>query len=66
MNLQDRQAFNFGLTYIICRRYVMMVVTFLVTLSLFIFAGYLVTPTWEAEVLLLAEQLCIGVLVGEP
>lgn len=55
MNLQDRQAFTFGLTYIMCRRYVMMFVTFLVVLVLFVLAAYLVTPTWEAEVLLLAE-----------
>lgn len=61
MNLQDRQAFTFGLTYIICRRYVMMFVTFSVVLALFVFAGYLVTPTWEAEVLLLAESRPVAV-----
>lgn len=32
-----------------------MLVTFLIIVFLFIFAGYLVTPTWEAEALLLAE-----------
>lgn len=55
MNLQDRQAFTFGFTYIMCRRYIMMSVTFLVVVLLFVFAGYLINPTWEAEVLLLAE-----------
>jgi uncharacterized protein involved in exopolysaccharide biosynthesis len=56
MNLEDRQAFTFGLAYTLRRRWLMMFVTFLVVLALFAFAGYLVTPTWEAEVLLLAEQ----------
>src|SRR5687768_15960226 len=56
MNLEDRQSFTFGLAYTLCRRWQMMLVTFLVVLALFMFAGYLVTPSWEAEVLLLAEQ----------
>ena len=55
MNLDDRQAFTFGLTYIIFRRWVMTLVTFFIVLFLFLFAAYLITPTWEAEVLLLAE-----------
>jgi len=56
MNLEDRQSFTFGFFYTLSRRWLMMLVTFLVILALFVFAGYLITPTWEAEVLLLAEQ----------
>jgi uncharacterized protein involved in exopolysaccharide biosynthesis len=56
MNLEDRQSFTFGFFYTLSRRWLMMLVTFLVVFALFIFAGYLITPTWEAEVLLLAEQ----------
>jgi uncharacterized protein involved in exopolysaccharide biosynthesis len=56
MNFEDRQTFSFGFAYTMRRRWLMMLVTFIVVLALFIFAGYLVTPTWEAEVLLLAEQ----------
>jgi uncharacterized protein involved in exopolysaccharide biosynthesis len=56
MNLEDRQSFGFGFFYTLRRRWLMMLVTFLVILALFMFAGYLITPTWEAEVLLLAEQ----------
>jgi len=56
MNLEDRQSFTFGFFYTLSRRWLMMLMTFLIILFLFIFAGYLITPTWEAEVLLLAEQ----------
>jgi uncharacterized protein involved in exopolysaccharide biosynthesis len=56
MNLDDRQSFSYGFFYTLSRRWLMMLTTFLAVLALFIFAGYLVTPTWEAEVLLLAEQ----------
>ena len=56
MNLDDRQTFSFGFAYTMRRRWLMMSMTFAVVLGLFLFAGYLVTPTWEAEVLLLAEQ----------
>lgn len=56
MNLDDRQSFTFGLAYALRRRFGLMVLTFLAVFGLFLFAGYLVTPTWEAEVLLLAEQ----------
>jgi len=61
LNLEDRQAFTFGFAYTLRRRWLMMIVTFLAVLALFIFAGYLITPTWEAEVLLLAEQAPPGV-----
>ena len=56
MELEDRQSFAFGLFYTMSRRWLMMLATFVAVLALFLFAGYLVTPTWEAEVLLLAEQ----------
>ena len=56
MELDDRQSFTFGFIYTLRRRWLMMSTTFLVVLGLFLFAGYLITPTWEAEVLLLAEQ----------
>ena len=56
MDLDDRNAFLFGLTYIVCRRYRMMLAVFFAVFFLFVFAGYLVTPTWKAEVLLLASQ----------
>jgi uncharacterized protein involved in exopolysaccharide biosynthesis len=56
MNLEDRQSFTFGFVYTLSRRWLMMLVTFFAVLFLFVFAGYLITPTWEAEVLLLAEQ----------
>jgi uncharacterized protein involved in exopolysaccharide biosynthesis len=56
MNLDDRQAFTFAFAYTMRRRWLMMLVTFLAVLVLSLFAGYLITPSWEAEVLLLAEQ----------
>jgi uncharacterized protein involved in exopolysaccharide biosynthesis len=56
MNVDDRQSFTFGFFYTLRRRWLMMAMTFVVVLALFIFAGYLITPTWEAEVLLMAEQ----------
>jgi uncharacterized protein involved in exopolysaccharide biosynthesis len=56
MNLEDRQSFSFGFFYTLSRRWLMMLATFVAILALFMFAGYLITPTWEAEVLLLAEQ----------
>jgi len=56
MNVEDRQSFTFAFFYTLRRRWLMMTVTFVVILALFMFAGYLVTPTWEAEVLLMAEQ----------
>jgi uncharacterized protein involved in exopolysaccharide biosynthesis len=56
MNLEDRQSFSYGFFYTLSRRWLMMLTTFLAVLFLFMFAGYLITPTWEAEVLLLAEQ----------
>jgi len=56
MDFTDRHTFLRSLIYLFVRRYVMMAVTFLVVLLLFCFGAYLLTPTWEAEILLLAEQ----------
>lgn len=56
MDFSDRHTFLRSLVYLFARRYVMMATTFVVVLALFCFAAYLLTPTWEAEVLLLAEQ----------
>lgn len=56
MDFSDRHTFLRSLTYLFRRRYVMMAVTFTVFMVLFCFGSYLLTPTWEAEVLLLAEQ----------
>jgi uncharacterized protein involved in exopolysaccharide biosynthesis len=56
MDMTDRQAFTRGLVYVLLRRWGLMAAIFGAVLFLFLFAGYLLTPTWEAEVLLLAEQ----------
>ena len=56
MDFSDRHAFLRSLIYLFVRRYVMMAVTFVVVMILFCFGAYLLTPTWEAEILLLAEQ----------
>jgi succinoglycan biosynthesis transport protein ExoP len=55
MDLVDRQTFIVGLGYTLNRRKFLMAGTFLVVFALFMFAGYLITPTWTAETLLLAE-----------
>lgn len=56
MDFSDRHSFLRSLIYLFVRRYVMMAVTFVLVMALFCFGAYLLTPTWEAEILLLAEQ----------
>jgi len=56
MDFTDRHTFLRSLLYLFVRRWVMMAVTFAVVMVLFCFGAYLLTPTWEGEVLLLAEQ----------
>jgi len=56
MDFTDRHTFLRSLVYLFARRYLLMAVTFVVVMLLFCFGAYLLTPTWEAEVLLLAEQ----------
>jgi uncharacterized protein involved in exopolysaccharide biosynthesis len=55
MDLTDRQKFLAGLIYAMFRRWGLMAVTFVAVFLMSVFAGYLITPTWEAEVLLYAE-----------
>lgn len=56
MDFSDRHSFLRSLLYLFVRRWLMMLVTFAAVMFLFCFGAYLLTPTWEGEVLLLAEQ----------
>src|SRR5688572_19053402 len=56
MDFSDRHTFLRSLLYLFVRRYVLMAVTFVAVMFLFCFGAYLLTPTWDGEVLLLAEQ----------
>ncbi|MCE9613365.1 MAG: hypothetical protein K8T26_03760 [Lentisphaerae bacterium] len=55
MNLVDKEAFLHNFFYVLCRRKILILVTFLLTLAMVFFAGFLLTPTWEAEALLLVD-----------
>lgn len=56
MQIQTRQDLLQSLVYTLFRRKVMIVVTFVALFGLVLFAGYLMTPTWEATVLLMVQS----------
>lgn len=53
--MPSRQDLLQSLVYTLLRRKVMIAVTFVVVLALVMFAGYLVTPTWEGTALLMVQ-----------
>src|SRR5688572_1887373 len=55
MEIQTRQDLLQSFVYTLFRRKVMILTTFLVVFSLVLFAGYLVTPTWEGLTMLMVQ-----------
>ena len=57
MDLVDRETFLYNFVYVLFRRKVLIVSIFVLLVALFLFAGYLLTPSWESETLIVGEQV---------